>query len=190
MSPGPSEARDPPLGDKASRQRFLARSIWFTVPGTIAVLLAAHRLVPPLAGLDDAGQRALFALKWLLVALLPYVAVCVHIAAARFVQGSHDPLAGNESETLKIHCRVMQNTLEQFVWFAFCIVPLATLLPAAKAGLIAVACTWFALARLVYWWGYLRRGTLGRAPGVQLTFTLNIAVLGHALALWVRQMLS
>ena len=33
----------------------------------------------------------------------------------------------------------------------------------------------------VYWWGYLRRGTLGRAPGVQMTFTLNVALLVMAL---------
>jgi uncharacterized membrane protein YecN with MAPEG domain len=43
--------------------------------------------------------------------------------------------------------------------------------------LVPIVCVFFVFARLVYWWGYLRSGTLGRAPGVQLTFTLNIALL-------------
>jgi uncharacterized membrane protein YecN with MAPEG domain len=48
----------------------------------------------------------------------------------------------------------------------------------------------FAVARLVYWWGYLRSGTLGRAPGVQLTFSLNIPLFILALVLFARSLLS
>ena len=43
--------------------------------------------------------------------------------------------------------------------------------------LVAVASVVFVVARLVFWWGYLRAGTLGRAPGVQMTFALNILLL-------------
>ena len=68
----------------------------------------------------------------------------------------------------------MQNNLEQFVWLAVCVLALATLLPATQLQLVPVACVYFLLARFVYWWGYLRPGTLGRAPGVQMTFTLAI----------------
>lgn len=57
---------------------------------------------------------------------------------------------------------------------ALAVLGLATLLPAEEAGLIPVACGLFAFSRCVYWWGYLRSGTLGRAPGVQLSFTVNI----------------
>jgi len=31
----------------------------------------------------------------------------------------------NDCRSTAIHCRVMQNTLGRFVWFAFCILPLA-----------------------------------------------------------------
>ena len=166
----------------------MARSIWFTVPGTIAVIGVAYKLIPPLGGLEEPIARLTLATRWLVVALIPYVAVCLAILGIRFFEGSHDPTRGGESDRLKIHCRVMQNTLEQFVWFAVCIVAIAPMLAPAESHLIPIVCVFFLVARLVYWWGYLRSGTLGRAPGVQLTFTLNIHLLFLALALLVRRL--
>jgi hypothetical protein len=98
-------------------------------------------------------------------------------------------LLGTESERLKIHCRVMQNTLEQLAWFALCVVPLATYLSPEQARIVPVLCSFFAGARFVYWWGYLRRGTLGRAPGVQLTLALNIPLFAWALLLFALDLL-
>ena len=164
-------------GDKAARQRVLSRSIGFTVPGTFVLIGAAYALLPALQGMEDASARLVLALRWLPVAMFPYAAVCLEILALRFVEGAHNPLLGDESEPLRIRCRIMQNTLEQLVWFAICVLALATYLAPAQARLIPVVCTFFCFARLVYWRGYLRSGTLGRAPGVQLTFTLNIALL-------------
>jgi hypothetical protein len=40
-----------------------------------------------------------------------------------------------------------------------------------------IVCTFFACARFTYWWGHFIGDILGRAPGVQLTFTLNISSL-------------
>lgn len=188
MSADIPEMTGHPVGDRSSRQRFIARSIWFTVPGTFFVLFSAYALVPPLSGMIQAEQRVLLALKWLLIAMLPYVAVCLVIATVRFLEGSHNPLVGAESEGTKIHCRVMQNTLEQFIWFAFCILPLAALLSPDEVRMVPVTCTFFAFARVVYWWGYLRSGTLGRAVGVQLTFTLNIILFAHTLTLFAKQL--
>ena len=174
--------------DKDARQRFMARSIWFTVPGTYLVLAAAYAVVPPLEGMQEPGARLVLAARWLLVAMIPYAAVCVTILSARFFEGAHNPLLGGESERLKIHCRVLQNTLEQLVWLALCLLSLATLLAPAQARLIPISCTFFAAARFIYWWGYLRSGTLGRSPGVQLTFSLNIYLLVLALVLFARQL--
>jgi uncharacterized membrane protein YecN with MAPEG domain len=190
MSVDPAERAGHPMGDASARRRFLARSTWFTVPGTFAVLGIAYALVPPLPGLGEASERALLAVRWLLVALAPYAAVCLTILRLRFSEGAHNPLVGGESERLRIHGRVMQNTLEQLVWFALCVVPLATFLSPTQARLVPILCLFFAFARFVYWWGYLRRGTLGRAPGVQLTFSLNIAVLVMALVLFARSLAS
>ena len=106
----PEMARHP-VGDKIARQRFMRRSVWFTVPGTYLLLGAAYAIVPPLHGLEEASARLLLAVRWLLVAVVPYAVVCIAIAAVRFSEGAHDPLSGGESERLKIQCRVMQNTL-------------------------------------------------------------------------------
>ena len=175
---------------ESARKRLLRGSLWFTVPGTYAVLGAAYALVPPIAGLAEPGERLILAARWLLVAFIPYAAVCLTILYKRYAEGAHNPLLGGESERLKVHCRAMQNTLEQLVWFALCILSLATYLSPSQARLIPILCVFFALARLVYWRGYLRRGTLGRAPGVQLTFSLNIPLLALALVLFVRSLLS
>lgn len=163
--------------DAAARRSVLARSIWFTVPGTLAAIGAAYALAPPPAGLADAGERLLFTCRWLFVAFLPYAAVCLHILYARFAEGAHNPLLHTESERLQIHCRVMQNTLEQLVWLAICLLALASHLQPAQMRMVPVVCVLFAVARGLYWWGYLRNGTLGRAPGVQMTFTLNVFLL-------------
>jgi uncharacterized membrane protein YecN with MAPEG domain len=176
------------VGEKAARKRFIFRSVWFTIPGTLGAIGAAYALLPPMHGLDDPSARLALAVRWLTVAMLPYAAGCMTIATARFFEGSHNPIAGGESERLKIHCRVMQNTLEQLVWLAVCVLALSTLLGPAEARLIPIACCFFVVARLVYWWGYLRQGTLGRAPGVQLTFALNVHLLLLAMGLLVRSL--
>lgn len=177
-----------PVGEGTARRRFIRRSIWWTVPGVCLAVAAGYALSPPLREASDAGARLAMAARWLVVALIPYAAVCAHIATARYFEDAHDPLAGAESERLKIHCRVMQNTLEQLLWFAICILALATLLGPAQARVVPVLCVAFAAARFVYWWGYLRQGTLGRAPGVQMTFTINIASLAAVLVLLLRSL--
>jgi uncharacterized membrane protein YecN with MAPEG domain len=166
--------------DLRSRQQRILRSTPFTIPGTLLVLGAAYALVPPLRGHDTSVDRLVLALRWLVVAMLPYVAVCIHIATARFREGSHDPTRGDDSPRLVVHCRVMQNTLEQLVWFAICILAVAPLLSPSEVRLVPVAAVTFAVARSLYWWGYLRSGTRGRAPGVQATFTLNGVLLALA----------
>src|SRR5436190_7835851 len=93
--------------DKAARQRFMARSIWFAVPGTYLLLWAAYTALPPLQGLEETSARLVLAVRWLLVAMVPYAAVCLVILSARFFEGAHNPLLGEESERLKVQCRVM-----------------------------------------------------------------------------------
>jgi uncharacterized membrane protein YecN with MAPEG domain len=179
-----------PVGDRAARQRFISRSIWLTLPGTPLLVWALYRWLPPPAGMETLPERLALAMRWLFVAMLPYAAACLTIVARRFFEGAHNPLAGGESEALRIHGRVMDNTLEQFVWLAVCVLALATMLDAAQMRLVPIVCAFFAFARLVYWWGYLRAGTLGRAPGVQLTFALNVPLLVLVAVLFVRSLLS
>jgi uncharacterized membrane protein YecN with MAPEG domain len=169
-----------------ARRRYLARSAWLTIPGTPAIIATAYALTPPIDGLVQATERLIFSLRWLAIAFLPYAAVCLLILHKRYFEGAHNPLVGAESMRLQVHCRVMQNTLEQFVWFAVCVLPLATYLSPSQARLVPILTVFFAAARFIYWWGYLHGGTLARAPGVQLTFSLNISLLVAVLAFLAR----
>lgn len=173
--------------DASGRRQFLAGTVWFTVPGTCAAIALAYAIAPAPSGLAEAVDRLVFTLRWLLVAFVPYAAVCLVILHRRFAEGAHNPLRHEGSARLQIHCRVMQNTLEQFAWFGFCLLGLASYLSPASMRLVPILCVVFAVARLVYWWGYLRKDTLGRAPGVQLSFTLNIALLVAVLFLAARE---
>lgn len=174
-----------PVGTLATRRRFILRSAPFTVPATLGVLGLAYVLVPPLRGLEEPAARLALAARWLVVAMLPYVAACATIASVRLREGAHDPTKGAESARLAIHCRVMQNTLEQLVWFGVCLLAIAPLLTASEARLVPIASVVFVAARVAYWRGYLQSGTLGRAPAVQATFALNGALLLLALGLLV-----
>jgi uncharacterized membrane protein YecN with MAPEG domain len=154
------------------------------------VVWILYRWLPPLPGMETLADRLGLALRSLFVAMLPYVAVCLTIVARRFFEGAHNPLAGGESEALRIHARVMANTLEQLVWLAACVLALATMLDAAQMRLVPIVCCFFAFARLVFWWGYLRAGTLGRAPGVQMTLALNVPLLVLVAVLLVRHLMA
>lgn len=179
-----------PADKAAAGRRRIRSTLWFTAPGTYGVLAAAYALLPSFPGLTEPGERLILAVRWLLVAFIPYAAVCLTILYQRYAEGAHNPLLGTESEQLKVQCRVMQNTFEQLVWFALCILPLATLLSASEVRLIPILCIFFAFARFVYWWGYLRDGTLSRFPGVQLTFLLNTPLLALVLVRFARSLLS
>ena len=48
--------------DKLARQRFMGRTVWFTVPGTFLLLWAAYAIVPPLQGMGETSARLVLAL--------------------------------------------------------------------------------------------------------------------------------
>ena len=80
----------------------------------------------------------------------------------------------------------MQNNLEH----ALCLLALATYLTSAQARLIPIVCAVLRHSPLRLLVGIFEKRPLGRAPGVQLTFALNTAVLALALLLFVRDLIS
>ncbi|HIA01989.1 MAG TPA: MAPEG family protein [Myxococcales bacterium] len=157
------------------RRIFIAGSAPFVIFGTIAAIYCAYTYLPACA---DANNALHLAAQWSFIAMLPYLAVFIVIAMNRWREGSHNPLVGTESSDLKIHCRVMQNTLEQLVLFVVCIAALSTCLRSDELRLVPIVSLAFVLARLVYWKGYFHHGTLGRKYGVQMTMAVNLGLVG------------
>ena len=157
------------------RRMFIAGSAPLVICGTIAAIYCAYTYLP---AFSEVGNALHLAAQWSFIAMLPYVAVFTVIATNRWREGPHNPLVGTESSDLKIHCRVMQNTLEQLVLFVVCIAALSTCLQSDELRLVPICSLAFVLARLVYWKGYFHHGTLGRKYGVQMTLAINQGLVG------------
>ena len=173
-----------------ARQRSILGSTWWTLPLVLLGIPALDLWVVGAPAIDGRGERIAFALQCNAVALMPYFVVCMKIAGTRFFQGSHDPLTHATSASLAIDCRVLQNHLEQLVAFAIAALALATLLPAAHLQLLPLATAAFVLGRILYGWGYHRQGTLGRAPGVQISFAVTVPMVLGAFVLVLLQALG
>lgn len=120
-------------------------------------------------------------------ALLPAVSVLdlmiVVQMALRLRTGALDPLSGRDGKVLQVSQRVLTNTIEQLAGFAPSLVAVAAGAPAAWMPSVIAAGLVFALARLVFWAGYLF-SPLWRAPGMAASFAINIATLVTAIRLW------
>ncbi len=93
-----------------------------------------------------------------------------------------DPLAGIDSRFLRVNQRALTNTVEQLVGFVPALAALAAGAPPTwLPGVVALGFV-FAVARLVFWGGYLL-GPLLRAPGMAATFAVNVVT--YAAAVWV-----
>lgn len=170
-------------GSVRQRQGTILGSTRWTLPLALLGMPALDLWVVPPPGIDAMADRLAFAARCNAIAMLPYFAVCVFIMTTRFLGGAHDPLSHAEPPGLKIDCRVMQNHLEQTFAFAIAAFALAATLPAQHLQALPIATGVFVIGRLVYWWGYHREGTLGRAPGVQLTTAVTLPMVMLAAAL-------
>lgn len=166
-----------------AKARILS-SVGFTIPGTFAIIGGAYWAgIGAITAELSAPEQVAFSLRWLVIAIIPYAAVCIYILQSRLNEGAHNPIEDKPSVALAIHCRVMQNHLEQFVWFGTCLVALASLLHSNELHLVPILAVYFCLARFIYWWGYLQEGTTGRRYGVQMTFGVTIPLLLGVLGL-------
>ncbi|MDW8444483.1 MAG: MAPEG family protein [Acetobacteraceae bacterium] len=97
----------------------------------------------------------------------------------RFATGAVDPASGEDPRPLRLGQRVIANTVEQGAIFSPALLALAALEAASAGTLIALGVV-FALARLLFWGGYLVH-PLGRAPGMGATALVVLATLAWAL---------
>ena len=129
---------------------------------SLALWFALYRLLPPLAGMDSLGARMLVALKCTVVAtLFCLVAGVEAIAHERLQSNAFDPLAGHQTERLRINLRYLQNTLEQLVVFAVGLFGLAAYIGSGEAmrALPATTAVWI-VNRYAFWIGYHRSAAM------------------------------
>lgn len=152
------------------------KSVLLSTIGMIGALLA-WRVLAGLLPVEAAGTEAQ-RLGIGVAALLPGAGVLAAMIVAQMLARAaalvFDPTAGQETRFLLVNQRVITNTVEQFAIFVPALVALAALAEPAQMAAVAALGLVFALARLVFWGGYLVAPLL-RAPGMAATVGVTLA---------------
>ena len=134
---------------------------------------------------DTPGDRIGYALRWAVVAVLPFFFMVVAVGNARFLSEAIDPTLGKESPKMVVDGRVADNTLQQFLLFLVGMLGLALTLPAQRLSIVAAVSITFVVMRLAFWIGY-RIKPVYRAFGFSSTVYMNLAMIVATLWLWLR----
>jgi uncharacterized MAPEG superfamily protein len=114
------------------------------------------------------------ALKCLAVAtLFTLVAGVEAVAHERFQTAAFDPLAGHQTERLRVNLRYLQNTLEQIVVFAVGLFGTAAYLSSGEAmrAVPATTVVWI-LNRLAFWIGYHKSSAMRALGAASMAISL------------------
>ena len=138
---------------------------------------------PPIA--DTAADRLAYALRWAVVAALPFFFMVAAVGNARFNSEAIDPTRGKESQKMIVDGRVADNTLQQLVLFLVGMLALSVSLPIERLSIVAAVAITFVIVRIAFWIGY-RIKPVYRAFGFSSTAYMNLGMLLASLWLWLR----
>jgi len=164
-----------------------ARSVGLSACGLIGGLLiwlALARMVPANAAAPTVADRMAVGAAALLPAAAALAAMTVVQIVTRFATGTFDPTAGRDGRLLIVNQRVIANTVEQMLCFVPTVLALSAAVAPARMPLVVAGALTFALARLVFWAGYLAAPLL-RAPGMAATGAANLVTLVCAVWAWL-----
>jgi len=165
------------------------QSRWWTLLGSAVGISLAFAVWQGLARIlpaDVSGglpERLALACAALLPAVCVLNLMIVVQMRLRVRTGAVDPLAGRDDAWLQVNQRALTNTVEQLAGFVPALLALAAGVASGWMRFVVAAGLVFALARLVFWAGYLL-GPLARAPGMAATFAINVSTLGGAILVW------
>jgi hypothetical protein len=144
------------------QRRTTMGGIAFSTVVTAALWYALYRFLP--APADAQPLETAFACS-AIAGLLTLMAGVEAVAHERLVTPAIDPLAGFETQRMRVNQRYLQNTLEQFVIFAAGLLALSAYAPPRM--LIILTIVWV-LMRWAFWIGYHRSPLLRGwgAPGM------------------------
>jgi hypothetical protein len=150
----------------------------------IILLIILSILIPGLGTDAGAGDRLAYAVKWIALAALPLALTIGSVGNARFASEAIDPTAGKESAAVAITCRVIDNTVQQYLLFGAASLAVAASAGGDQVSIVAAGAVTFIIARLAFWTGYRIRPVY-RAAGFASTFYLNMILFGYAIwAAW------
>ena len=161
-------------------QKAVAAGAMTGIATMLATLVALTSLMPDITADATAGERLAYSVKWIALAALPLALAIGSVGNARFASEAINPLAGKESPETAINCRVVDNTVQQFLLFGAASLAVAGAARGDQLGVVAAAAIVFVMARLVFWIGY-RIKPVYRAAGFASTFYLNLVMFGYAL---------
>ncbi|MCG5239001.1 MAPEG family protein [Azospirillum doebereinerae] len=165
--------RDPSLMVRAAVVNLGAAAVTLLLFAFLVSVAAAP------VGIADPGARMAF---WGRLALWPALvlfAMAVGVMAARVPTQAFNPIDDPESRVQRVSQRVLANSVEQTLIFVPALAALVASLPLPDLGVPVVATGLFVLGRLLFWGGYLIHPFL-RAPGMAMTLSVNLVVLGWA----------
>lgn len=148
----------------------------------LVVLAALSYTIPGIAADAVAGERLAYAVQWIALGALPLALAIGSVGNARFSSEAINPLAGKESPSVAINCRVVDNTVQQLLLFTTASLAIAAAARGDQLGVVAAGAITFVIARLAFWIGY-RIKPVYRAAGFASTFYLNVVLFG--IALWL-----
>ncbi|EMP24143.1 Transmembrane protein 79 [Chelonia mydas] len=132
---------------------------------------------PPLC--PDLASRAAFALRCLLIAVVPSMLGVMFGALAKLCSVAIDPL-DTRSPPVLLHRLYVTSSMEQFVIFGLNMVVLATFLAQEHLRLIPILAGLFSIGRCCYWIS-LHVGSAYRGFGFGLAFFPALAMTGYNL---------
>jgi hypothetical protein len=166
-------------------QKIVATGAASGIVGMVLLVWGLSSAIEPPALADTAADRIAYALRWAVVAILPYFAMVAAVGNARFLSEAIDPTLGKESQAMIVNGRVADNTLQQYVLFLVGMLGLAVTLPIDRLSIVAAVAITFVVFRIVFWIGY-RIKPLYRAPGFSSIAYMNLGMLLATLWLWLR----
>lgn len=134
---------------------------------------------------DEAGARLTYALKWAVVAAVPFFAMLVTVGNARFLSEAIDPTRNKDDPRMLVTGRVADNTLQQLMLFIIGLLALSVSMPFERLSFIPALTITFVVARIVFWIGY-RIHPLYRAPGFSSVAYMNLFMFVAVFWLWLR----
>lgn len=166
-----------PAGATPQQRRTLVAGVAAGTIATAALWLGLLSYLPPPATANSFVTALGCAAIAALLALVPGVEAVAH---ERLVTLAIDPLAGAETERMRVNQRYLANTVEQFIVFAAGLLLLSFYAPPRILMIISIV---WVLARWAFWLGYHRSPLLRGfgAPGMaQSLIVLLYAAYGFA----------